>query len=291
MKPQKMRRTVILDIPRNVGRGEYAIYTLQWGLVLVGIAGAAGMLLSSLRGDANRTVEALQAAPLWTVADAAASAEPAPMIRLEATLTADTIVSMPDEPEREVLAGAVEISARTSGGGNGSKEAQLHRWEHIPGTLWMTQGDARVRLDVELDSVPRTEPPSFGRPERLTDGGSARLSKTVGFRYLEQDWPLPEAWGEVRSASSRVERWYIPAGGQFVVTGRLVPGEEGAALVVDSANGGGLYAGTFDEIAASSARLGSRLRYGWLPLLLGAGWLLRRVLRIRGDFVRRSNEP
>ncbi len=285
-----MRRTFLLDIPRNVSQREHAIYTLQWGLVLVGFVAAAGTLLASLRGDAYRTVGTLEDTPALTVAEAAVRSEETSLVRLEGTLGANTSALMPDDASVEVVFGSVELIVKSTEAGEGTKEAVLHRWEQVPESLWLIDDEAKIRLEVAPELIPKIQTSRVGRPERLTDGGSPRLSRTVGYRYFDQDWPLPEEWGAVRSASARVERSYVEAGATFVVTGRLVPGEGSVALVVDEASGGEVHAGTLQEIRESSETLGARLRFAWIPLLLGAVWLLLRVLRIRRDFVRRSNE-
>lgn len=289
MKPQAMRRTLLLDIPRNVTSREYALYSLQWALVIFGFVGAAGTLLASLRGAADRPVAALESVPPLSVVDAVGQSGGMALVRIEAVLKASSTAVMPDEPSIEVVLGSLELIAKTSKPGADSKEAVLYSWEHAPESLSLIDGAATLRLELEHGLIPRTKTSKFGRPKRLTDGGAARVSKTVGYRYIDQDWPLPEAWGPVRSASARVERSFVEADSSFVVTGELVPGEGGATLIVDEARGGGVHAGTMEEIRASAKKLGSRLRFAWLPLSLGALWLLRRVLRIRRDFVRRSN--
>jgi len=290
MNSQKMRRTILLDLPRNVTSREYAVYSLQWALIFVALAGAAGSLLASLRGDAHRAVDALEQVPAMTVADAGRSADAVPLVRIEAQLGASTTEVLPDDPEVTVVLGSIELIAKTTEAADGSSEAVLHRWEHVPDTLWLVDGDARLELEVDLEQIPRTGARAPRGPERMTDGAGARLSRTVGYRYLDQEWPLPEEWGKVRSASARVERRYVPSGSPFVVVGRLAPGEGGAVLIVDGASGGSVNAGTLEEIRVASEKLGQRLRFAWLPLLMIALWLLRRVLQRRREFVRRSNE-
>lgn len=295
MKPQKMRRTLLLDIPRNVSRREYAIYSLQWGLVLFGFAGSAGVLLAAIRGDASRTITALEAIPALTIADAAVRSEGMSLVRLEGTLGANASVVMPDDPAVEVVLGSVDLIVKSTEGGGRSREAVLHRWEQVPDVLWLADGEARILLEVEPDRIPRGLASRVSRPERLTDGASLRLRRTVGYRYFDRDWPLPEEWGPVRSASVRVERSYVEAGAPFVAVGRLVPqkmglDQEGAVLLVDQSSGGEVHAGTLQQIRDSSKQLGARMRFAWLPLLLGAIWLLVHVLRIRREFIQRSNE-
>lgn len=290
MESQKMRRTLLLNIPRNVSRREYAIYTAQCGLVFIGFIWAAGMLVGSLRGDARRTVVALAEVPLWTVGDAAKSQAPVPLIKLEAELVGSNTVALPDEPEVEVVLGTLELTAKTIQRGRETREAVLHRWEHSPDSLWLLDGEERIALDIERDRIPRTKARGGARPERLTDGAGARLSKTVGYRFLEQDWSLPEQWGPVSSAIASVDRSFVSTGSRFVVTGRLEQAAVGAVLIATESSGGSIYAGSLEEIEKASERVGSVLRFGWLPLLAGSVLLLRRVLRIRRDFVRRSNE-
>ena len=294
MKPQAMRRTILRDIPRNVTPREYAFYSLQWALVIVGFVGAAGTLLASLRGDAGKAVARLESLPALGVAEAAASSQGAqsealPLVRIEGMLGASRTAAMPDEPSLEVILGSLELIAKSTGSARDPKEAVLHRWDHAPDALTLVDGAATLQLDLELAFVPRTRGPGATRPGRLTDGAAVRLAKTVGYRYLDQDWALPEAWGAVRSASGRVERTYVEVNSPFVVVGELALGPDGPMLTVDPASGGEVHGGTMDEIRESAKKLGSRLRFAWIPLSLGALWLLRRVLRIRRDFVRRSN--
>lgn len=285
-----MRRTLVLDLPRNVSSREYALYTLQWGLVMVGLVGAVGVAMAAMDGTAHRVVDSLEQVPGWTIADAASQSEPMALIRVEGELVGSGDREMPDEPGALVVLGSIEVVAKTLEGSNGPREAVLHRWEHAPDTLWLADGEARVRLEIEPDRIPRMATPRFGRPDRVSSGAAPRLSRTIGFRYMGQEWSLPEAWGEVRSASARVERGVVPVGSRFVATGRLEPRADGMALVALESTGGQLHAGTLDELRTSSEKKASVLRFAWLPLLLGAAWLLRRVLRIRRDFVRRSNE-
>lgn len=289
MGHQKMRRTLLLDIPRNVSEREYLVYSFQWALLFMASVGALGMLVSALWGNARRAVEALEAIPSMGVAEAAQVQEPEPSVRLEGVLIGSETAAMPDEPGLEVVLGEIRLVVKTTEGGDEPREAELYRWEQIPETLMLVDGEARVRLEVEGPLVPRTETPRFGRPKRISDGASARISRTIGYRYLDQDFLLPEAWGPVRSASARVERSFVPVGSHFVVTGRLEPAGDGAVLDARPSSGGTIRAGTFEAIRASGERLATLTRFGWLPLLVGAIFLLRRLLRIRGEFVLRSN--
>lgn len=298
MKPQRMKYQWFQDVPRNVTRREYGGYQLRvFGAVILGMLSVTSAI-ASVFGLTLQTSQELAEVESLSVVDAIAfEGDRIDLVKLEGFLVTDSAPVMPDEETRNVIRGRLKLVAR-GGSDSGTEDSSgplqetLWEWNASAAPVFLSDKNHQIPLAFELGILPMKDE-SLGRsPNIIRDGTSARTSRPVAIEYNNQRFPLkPEIWGGQDSVFTDLEREVLPYGASVVIVAGLESTPEGHQLVDPLGDRLQVWMGTETEIRKQGEK--ARMMAGlWsIPLGVGSFFLGRAAMRLRQEFVERSNHP
>lgn len=285
----KARYNFWSDRPRNVTRREYDHYQM----IVMGIVftGAISVITAFLAVSGfNERLGGTENIPNMSVAEALAydQQQPTDLVKLQGFLVANEQLTMPDEPNLEIIRGRVVLKAETEQNEELIEEI-LWEWEQEAKQVFLSDGATQVPLAFDLAKIPlKDDRQARAKIKRV--GNSARTSKPVALEYAEQIYPLSDPFKEESSISAEVIRQFIPHGQSVIIFAAVESTPNGGRLIDPLGQRLKVLMGTETEIRQTDSRM--RIIYALLTIVSGisAFFLKKRQGEKWQEFVERSHQ-
>ncbi len=290
----KARYNFWSDRPRNVTRREYHHYQLMVvGTIMTSGFSAltAFLAVSGFSGRLRGTEEI----PSMSVAEAASygsneptALQPTDVVKLQGFLVADNKLTMPDNPDLQVIRGRVLLKAE-AGRGDDLIHETLFEWDQEATKVFLSDGQTRVPIAFDLAKIPMQED-RMTRAKVRYAGESSRLSKPVALEYAEQIYPVSQVLKDEGSISARLTRKYFPDGQSVVLVAAVEATPNGGQLVDPLGQRLQVIVGTETQIAQDDSKM--RIVLGLFSIVLGiSAYFFKKAQGAKWqEFIEQSNQ-